>query len=182
MSKLTHWKKLKNNNYIGAYFLEPDKDIILTIKDVRKETIIGTDGKKEEGTVVIFYENVKPLILNSTNAKTISKLYDTAYVENWQGKKIQLYSARIKAFGEFLEALRIRPYKPLICQNCKQQIEKFENTSAENLAIYTTSKYGKPLCSDCATKAGKGDLKIKQEEEKQSVSDLLNELEDENGE
>lgn len=181
MSKLTHWKKLKNNNYIGAYFLEPNKDIILTIKDVRKETIIGTDGKKEEGTVVAFYENVKPLILNTTNAKTIAKIYDTAYVENWQGKKIQLYSAKIKAFGEFLEALRVRPYQPLVCKSCNANVEKYNNTTAEQLAVYTTSKYGKPLCSNCATKAGKGDLKIEQEEG-QSVSDLLENMEEEDNE
>jgi hypothetical protein len=108
----THWKKLKNNNYIGAYILEPNKDIILTIKNIKKEIITGEDGKKEDGTTVYFAENVKPMILNSTNAKIITKLYDSPYIEDWKDKKIQLYSKKIKAFGEFLEALRVRPFQP----------------------------------------------------------------------
>ena len=42
----THWKKLHNPDYLGAYSLDPGKDKILTIKDVRNEIITGADGKK----------------------------------------------------------------------------------------------------------------------------------------
>ena len=38
-----------------------------------------------------FAENVKPMIVNSTNAKTIEKLYKTPYIEEWKGRKIQLF-------------------------------------------------------------------------------------------
>ena len=85
----THWKKLINLDYLGAYSLDPGKDMILTIKGVRNEIVTGPDGKKEECMVMSFIENVKPMIVNSTNAKTIQKLYKTPYIEEWQGRKIQ---------------------------------------------------------------------------------------------
>ena len=81
MSK-THWKKLNNPDYLGAYALEPGQELVATIKVVRKEMVTGPDGKKEECTVVHFAEKeIKPLILNTTNAKTIQKIYKTPYIE-----------------------------------------------------------------------------------------------------
>jgi hypothetical protein len=32
----------------------------------------------------------KPMILNRTNAKTISKLLGSSYVEDWSGKRVTL--------------------------------------------------------------------------------------------
>ena len=47
---MTHWKKLTNPDYLGAYSIEDGKDLILTIAYVRQEKVIGTDGKKEDCT------------------------------------------------------------------------------------------------------------------------------------
>lgn len=114
MTQLTHWKKLHNPNYLGAYALEPDKDLIVTIKDVRRECVKGEDGKEEECTVAHFKDSgVKPMVLNSTNCKTITKLYGTPYIEEWSGRSIQIYATTVSAFGEKVEALRIRPKAPV---------------------------------------------------------------------
>ena len=47
------------------------------------------------------------------------------------GKKIQLYAASIKAFGETMEALRIRNIVPenteLICSDCNNQIKNIKS-------------------------------------------------------
>lgn len=107
---LTHWKKTVNPDYIGSYALDSDKDMILTIKSAGVEMVTGNNGKKEEKLVIHFHENVKPMICNRTNAKVITKLHKTPYIEQWAGKKIQLYSSRITAFGEEVDALRIRDY------------------------------------------------------------------------
>lgn len=109
---LTHWKKLVNPDYLGSYALEPGKDMTLTIKSCGLEMITGSSGKKEEKMVMHFMENVKPMIVNRTNSKTISKLYKTPYIEQWSGKKIILYARQITAFGEEVDALRIRDYAP----------------------------------------------------------------------
>lgn len=44
---LTHWKKLRDNKYIGAYMLEPNQDIIAQIKSVTTEDVVSEDGRKE---------------------------------------------------------------------------------------------------------------------------------------
>jgi len=109
----THWKKLNNPDYLGAYALDPDKDLVVLTKNVKQEVVTGPDGKKEECTVMYFSEKgIKPMILNVTNAKVITKLLDTPYIEDWAGHKVAIYIAEVKAFGELVDALRIRPKLP----------------------------------------------------------------------
>ena len=111
---LTHWKKLNNPDYIGAYSLDRGKDMTLTIDYVNREIITGTGGKKEECTVLHFKEAQKPMILNRTNAKTIQKIYGTPYIEEWAGKKITLFASVTKLADEEVECLRIRPVRPTL--------------------------------------------------------------------
>lgn len=113
METLTHWKKELPNDYIGAYMMPVDgSDIVLTISKVKTEKVPGSDGSKKDCLVAYFKENVKPMILNRTNAKTITKVYNTPFIEQWEGKQIQIYTAKVKAFGEQTDALRIRDFKP----------------------------------------------------------------------
>jgi hypothetical protein len=113
METLTHWKKLHNPDYLGAYALQPGQDLIVTIKEVKNEMVTGPDGKKEECTVAHFKESgIKPMILNSTNSKTITKVVGSPYIEQWAGKAIQIYIAQVQAFGEKVDALRVRPVAP----------------------------------------------------------------------
>lgn len=108
----THWKKLENPDYIGAYSLDEGKDKTVTIEKVVREMVMGSGGKKEECTIA-HLKGEKPFILNRTNMKMIQKLYNTPYIEEWSGKKITLYVAKIKAFGEDnVECLRIRQKQP----------------------------------------------------------------------
>lgn len=156
--KLTHWKKLTNPDYLGAYALEPNQDLVVTIKSVANEVVVGTDGKKETCSVMRFVEDVKPMVLNATNSKTITKLLKTPYIEKWAGRKIQIYVEKgIKAFGDIVDALRIRPYLPvekeLKCADCGGKIEALGKRTADVMAQYTLDKYGRMLCSECATKA-----------------------------
>ena len=173
MSK-THWKKLFNPDYLGAYSLDDGKDVIGTITTVKKEMVIGPDARKEECMVAHFSEaGMKPMIINATNAKTITKLYKTPFIEEWSGRKIQIYSDKVKAFGEVVEALRIRPYipkvtvpkqaKPHACVDCGAVIEPYGQMTAEQMAQYTSDKYGKCLCASCATKAAEDKTNIENE-------------------
>lgn len=109
----THYKKLRNPNYIGSYELmtggEP-KDLVVEITKASKQMVQNGD-KKEEAMVVEFKHN-KPMICNSTNAKSITKALGSPYVEDWSGKHITLYVAKVRAFGETVDALRVRPDAP----------------------------------------------------------------------
>jgi len=109
MEQKTHWKILVNPLYIGAYMV--DKDITVRITKVVREIVKGENGKSEECTVA-YLEGTKPLILNRTNSKTITKLYGTPYIEDWVGKYITIYPTTTKVAGETVECLRIRTIKP----------------------------------------------------------------------
>lgn len=124
---LTHWKKLNNPDYIGAYSLDRGKDMTLTIDYVNREIITGTGGKKEECTVLHFKEAQKPMILNRTNAKTIQKIYGTPYIEEWAGKKITLFASVTKLAGEEVECLRIRPVRPTLPELLLSDTDNFRN-------------------------------------------------------
>lgn len=110
MSK-THWKKLLNPDYIGAYWLNDGEDATVVIDYVQNEEIIGTGGKKEFCSVAHLRGDVKPMILNSTNSKTIAALYGN-FVEDWAGKPITLYASTTKFGGNMVDCLRIRPLVP----------------------------------------------------------------------
>lgn len=107
MSDKTHWKKLINPDYIGAYSLNEGEDLTVKIDYVQVEEITGTGGKKEHCTVAHLV-NEKPMILNVTNSKSIAKLYGP-YIEDWQGKRITLFASTTRLAGETVECLRIRP-------------------------------------------------------------------------
>lgn len=154
----THWKKLTNPNYLGSYAFEEGKDLFCTIKSVGNEIVTGEGGRKEECTVCHFIENVKPMILNKTNMKSMQKLFGTPYVEDWAGKKIQIYvDPKVKFGRETTGGLRIRENAPVTnifckCEMCGNDIKPMGNMSSEQLAQYTKHKYGQALCSACATK------------------------------
>lgn len=160
MDKLTHWKKLTNPDYLGSYAFDEGQDLIVTIKSVVNQLVTSPDGKKETEPVMYFMETgIKPLVLNKTNSKQIEKLLKTPYVEQWAGKKIQLYVQHgVKAFGDVVDAVRVRPFLPVektkeyICSECGGKIEGFGSSSAETVAKHTLNTYGRMLCSTCATK------------------------------
>ena len=157
---MTHWKQLTNPDYIGAYAFDQNEEKVGTIAYVREEQVTGTDGKKEECIVAHFQEKeLKPLILNATNCKMISKLYKTPYIEDWAGKRIIMRVQQVKAFGDVVDAVRIKPEIPKqttakptepVCAECGQVLQPFGQMDVAQLAQYTTKKYGKCLCADCA--------------------------------
>lgn len=174
--KKTHWKKLNNPDYLGAYALEPGEDMVLTIKSAGEETYVGNAGKKEKGLLIHFEErDVKPMICNATNAKTITKVAKSPYVEDWSGVKISLYATEVSAFGDTVEALRVRDYAPkleIYCEECGEVIKATGGKSPRQIAASTKSKYGVELCASCATQKFE---EMKKEEAEEVVADENNE-------
>ena len=110
MSK-THIDKLRNPNFLGGWDLQDENgkttDIIVTIKEVKSEFVFNQKAQMEEPVLTVFFNECKPIILNATNRKTLKKVTETSYIEEMAGKRIQLTTKRIKAFGEFHDAIRI---------------------------------------------------------------------------
>lgn len=109
------------------------------------------------------------MILNSTNCKQITKLAGTPYIEKWSGTKIQVGVEKVKAFGDVVEALRVRKFAPkavsIKCESCGENITAANSMSVDQLAKYTAKKYGAKLCAACATKAASGKAEPKPEPE-----------------
>ena len=110
----THWRKFHNPDYIGAYAFQPGERKVVTIKSAGLENVTGQGGKKEECLVVHFHQNEKPLICNVTNSKAIEKVSGSGYIEDWTGVAIELYTTEVQAFGESIEAVRVKPTPPKI--------------------------------------------------------------------
>jgi len=111
---VTHWKKLTNPNYVGAHDLQPGQELTVVIESVSNELVKMFDGKslKEETCIVAHFKGAKkPMIFNKTNCKIIARNFDTPYIEEWIGKTITIYAAKVKAFGEVTEALRVKAQK-----------------------------------------------------------------------
>ena len=154
----TNWKKFANKDFLGSWDIE-NGDLILTIRNITQKSVKNPQGKEELCIVCEWVENYKPMILNVTNCKTISKIYNSEYIEDWVGKKVQLFVTTVSAFGDTTEAIRIRPIVPrevtkqlLICDECGQEIKGANGLDANQVAQYTSNKYGRKLCSECAAK------------------------------
>lgn len=73
---------------------------ILTIKDAYYDRGVDVSGNKTDGYFIEFVEDVKPMVVNSGNRKTIASLIklnnkcsaaESRNVDNWVGAKIELY-------------------------------------------------------------------------------------------
>jgi hypothetical protein len=172
---MTHWKKLTNPDYLGAYALEKGQRLTLTIKYIQEETVVGPDGKKENCPVCHFAEkDVKPMILNATNMKAITALFGTPYVEEWANRQITVAAEKVKAFGEIVEALRVQKTvdkgEEILCEKCGKAIAPTAKMTASEVAKYTKANTGTVMCLDCAREYAT-QKKKQQEEAAQEINE-----------
>lgn len=84
----------------------PDQGVqTFTIEKVTVEEI-GKD--KDRKPVVHFDETDKAMVCNKTNWNTIAKVAGSDDSDDWKGKKISLGRSEVEAFGEMVEAIRVR--------------------------------------------------------------------------
>ena len=148
MSEKTHWKKLTNPNYLGSYAFQPGEEKTVTIKEVKREIVQNQNGK-EECTVAHFVEDIKPLILNKTNADAIARVWGTPYIEDWAGKKIVLKVKNVSPFGDTVDAVRVSKERP---EETTYKCEICGGIVTAKIAGITKTKYGKIMCVNCAKK------------------------------
>ena len=110
--KRTHWRKISNSNYLGSWDLEPNEKRIVTILAVAQEMLKANPQAEEQPCVVAEIKDSLPMVLNKTNLRAIEKALGSGIIEEWVGKQITIYSKKIKAFGETVDALRVEPVAP----------------------------------------------------------------------
>lgn len=166
MMTKTHWKKLYNPNYFGAWCFEPGKDMVLTVDHVIQEVVSDEKGRKEQCMVVYFRERgAKPMICNKTNSKSLEKLAGSPYIEDWAGVKVQLYVDHNVRFGsDRVDGVRIRKQvtlkdeaPPVLCEECGKAVVDTEvngkTYSTAQIVALSRKRYDRCLCMECAQKA-----------------------------
>lgn len=112
----THIRTLRNPNYIGSWDLMVNEketiELNVQVATVKKEMV--QNGDKKEECRIVHLNGRKPLILNSTNEKALIKLFGTPFIEDWVGRWFTLYVKKVRAFGETVDALRIKDTLPVI--------------------------------------------------------------------
>ena len=163
MSEKTHWKKIVSDpNFIGEGDFQEGEEKVLTIDRVNaSETVTTAEGKSTKAVLHWREPGNKPMILNVARSKNIEKVAGSGYFEDWPGVSVQLYIEHgIKAFGEVVSAVRVRPFKPRVkkeqavppCADCGGAIEAAMGKAPSWLAAYTAKHYGVSLCAACAQK------------------------------
>ena len=148
------YRKYLDKSYLGAWDIPDDGDLILTIDRAVRDEVQNERGK-EKKLILYFVEDYKPMIMNKVNPESISKALGSTKLEDWEGKRIAIYSERVNAFGGVKDALRIRPYPPketnVFCENCGSKIEAHGSYSVNKIVTMSRAKYGQALCWECAS-------------------------------
>ena len=155
------FRKFMDKSFLGSWDVPDGSDLILTIDHVQRDEVKNDRGTEKKMALHFKERDYKPMICNTTNAKAISKAYNSTKVEDWENKKISIYKATISAFGQTQECLRVRDYAPksdeLFCECCGDVITDYtadgKTYKAKAIANNAFSKFGKYLCFDCAQTA-----------------------------
>lgn len=169
----THWKKVVSDpNFIGEGDFQEGEEKVLTIDRVNaSETVTTAEGKSQKAVVHWKEKGNKPMILNVARSKSIEKVAGSGYFEDWPGVAVQLYIEHgIRAFGEVVSAVRVRPYKPRAqhqapvppCADCGGEITAAMGKDVGWLAAYTAKHYGVPLCAACAQKRKNAETRLEE--------------------
>ena len=173
-------RKYFDSPYMGAYSFADGAEPVLTISEVLFGKITLDGGRKEDHVVMRFAEKqvhgmseVKPLVLNATNQKTLEKLYGKG-ADALIGKKVQFYiDPAVRAIGGgTTEGIRIRPRVPrqvdagpVKCADCSGEITAAGEMNAAQVAAYSRKRFGLELCAGCM-KARDASKKATEEQEK----------------
>lgn len=152
---------------------------VLTIKEIGFGECVLDQGRREEHDVIFFREQsvpglpvVRPLIVNSTNRKTLMSIYGDLSADVLMGKRVRLYvDPHVRAVGGgYTSGIRIRklvppapksapvhpvqpnPVPPVICSDCGAPIIAAGDVPAEQVLSNGRQWFGMDLCADCQTR------------------------------
>lgn len=174
----------RDSEYLGAEDIEPGTEPVLTIKALYNGIITLARGKERHDVIAFVEETVpgsinqvRPLVVNSTNRKTLRKLYKATSAEALVGKKIQLYlepNVRDPSTGDRVDGIRIRPKipsatrtEPIKCEDCGKVIQAVGGYSAEDIARINKGRFGRVMCAECSKKLSEPKTETKPQEQEE---------------
>ena len=160
----------RSDAWLAVEDITPNSEPVLTIDKIGAGECVLDQGRKEEHDVIFFKEasvpglpKVRPMLVNSTNRKTLMAIYGDLSAAVLEGKRIRLYvDPRVRAVGGGTTAgIRIRklvPPEPVqsspapVCSDCGAPIIGAGDVPAEQVLRNGMEWFGVPLCANCQTR------------------------------
>lgn len=95
------------SKYVKAADLPGDRHVSVTIDRVEVENVAGSDNPDDEKPVLYFVGKQKGMVLNKTNATTVSSAYGDE-TDEWHGKPILLYVTDVAFQGKMVPSIRVK--------------------------------------------------------------------------
>jgi hypothetical protein len=99
--------KAYKSNYLKAADIDEEEVVVTIAEDVQMQEING-----DEKPILYFNEFEQGLVLNKTNASTISQVLNSSETKDWVGKQIVLFVATVDFQGKATEAIRVKLRAP----------------------------------------------------------------------
>lgn len=124
INKMYESKYLKADDIVEMANEETETAVV-TIESVTMEAI----GQGQDQKPVVYFRNIKQgMILNKTNATTLSKLLGSTDTDDWEGKTIGLFATEVDFQGSQVLSIRVRMKLPKAPR--KAAVEQAEEAEA----------------------------------------------------
>lgn len=148
------WRKYRKSTHLASADLDVMETdglpLIFTIAKMQYLEDVDVSGKKKSGVFATFKEPVKPLLLNSTNLRTLSELAkgnghkgkEAYIIENYVGLTIELYVDRnVELMGKVVDGIRISPISPKAKEKPMFTEDMFSKARAKNATLEQIEKH-----------------------------------------
>lgn len=165
----------RSNSFMATEDFTSGSEPVLTIDKIGAGECVLEQGRREDHDVIFFKEKsvpglpvVRPLIVNSTNRKTLMSIYGDLSAAVLEGKRIRLYvDPRVRAVGggttagirirklvppEPVQPVQTNPVPPVVCADCGAPIIGVGDVPAEQVLSNGRQWFGLDLCADCQTR------------------------------
>lgn len=116
-----HYRKVYKSDHLGVAdledFIEEGRRLVFTIKEVKQEMGVAVAGRKGNFNIAYFKDDIKPLVLNATNSKTVKSFVKdkSPFVEDWNNITVELYiDPNVKMKGDVVGGVRVNPIQPRV--------------------------------------------------------------------
>lgn len=147
------WIKIIDPNHLSAEVLgSTGTEKVVTIKEIKEdECFDNKTNTKTSKYCVFFVEDIVPLILNKTNAKTLKRLFspNSDDVTKCYGHKIILKVEDVKFGRNMTTGIRIKEYSEEKCPLCGDVIVPYAGKTVEEIKSISQNHYGEIMCGKC---------------------------------
>jgi hypothetical protein len=105
-----HISQFKDSKFLRKE--DVGKGILVTIDRIEQQNVAMQGEAEELRFVLVFREDVKPMVVNMTNAKLIAMVTGSEDTDDWHGHQIVCYTDPTIAYaGKIIGGIRVRAPK-----------------------------------------------------------------------